>query len=39
VRQHLTVPLGHPRIDKEETTDIVAALRATLEAEAQERVS
>jgi NitT/TauT family transport system ATP-binding protein len=39
VRQHLTVPLSHPRIDKEETTDIVAALRATLEAEAQERVS
>jgi ABC-type nitrate/sulfonate/bicarbonate transport system ATPase subunit len=39
VRQHLAVPLSHPRIDKEETTDIVAALRATLEAEAQERVS
>jgi ABC-type nitrate/sulfonate/bicarbonate transport system ATPase subunit len=39
VRQRLTVPLGHPRIDKEETTEMVAALRATLEAEAQENVS
>ena len=39
VRQRVSVTLGHPRIDKEETTEMVAALRATLEAEVQERVS
>jgi ABC-type nitrate/sulfonate/bicarbonate transport system ATPase subunit len=38
VRQRVAVPLGHPRIDKEETAEMVAALRATLEAEAQEKV-
>jgi ABC-type nitrate/sulfonate/bicarbonate transport system ATPase subunit len=39
VRQRVAVPFGHPRIDIEETAQMVTALRATLEAETQEIVS
>jgi ABC-type nitrate/sulfonate/bicarbonate transport system ATPase subunit len=38
VRQRVPVPLQHPRIDMEETAQMVTALRATLEAETQEMV-
>jgi ABC-type nitrate/sulfonate/bicarbonate transport system ATPase subunit len=37
VRQRVAVPFGHPRIDTEETARMVAALRATIEDEAQEK--
>jgi ABC-type nitrate/sulfonate/bicarbonate transport system ATPase subunit len=36
VRQRVAVPFGHPRIDLQETSDMVAALRTSLETETQE---